>query len=59
MSLRMMLLVAAAALATACSKPPPAAAPPAPADVAALTVAAQEVPVMFEFVGQTESSQQV
>jgi len=59
MSLRMMLLVAAAALATACSKPPPAAAPPAPADVAALTVAAREVPVMFEFVGQTESSQQV
>lgn len=59
MSLRMMLLLAAAALATACSKPPPAAAPPAPADVAALTVAAQEVPVMFEFVGQTESSQQV
>jgi len=59
MSLRMMLLLAAAALATACSKPPPAAAPPAPADVAALTVAPQEVPVMFEFVGQTESSQQV
>lgn len=59
MSLHMMLLLAAAALASACSKPPPAAAPPAPADVAALTVAAREVPVMFEFVGQTESSQQV
>jgi len=59
MSLRMMLLAAAAALAAGCSKPPPAAAPPAPADVAALTVPAREVPVVFEFVGQTESSQQV
>ncbi|WP_320409206.1 efflux RND transporter periplasmic adaptor subunit [Piscinibacter gummiphilus] len=51
--------MAAAVLATACSKPPPAAAPPAPAEVAALTVSAREVPVTFEFVGQTESSQQV
>ena len=33
--------------------------PPQPAEVSVLTVKAQTVPVVFEFVGQTESSQQV
>lgn len=52
-------LAAAIMLAAGCSKKE-AEAPPAQApEVAVLTVKAQTVPVSFEFVGQTESSQQV
>ncbi len=43
----------------ACSKQEVARPAPAPADVVALTVHAAEVPIAYEFVGQTESSQQV
>ncbi|MGR4869511.1 efflux RND transporter periplasmic adaptor subunit [Variovorax sp. LARHSF232] len=43
----------------ACSKQESTAPAAQPADVSALTVKAQTVPVTFEFVGQTESSQQV
>lgn len=44
----------------ACSKAPPAAPPAAAAvEVSAITVKARDVPVEFQFVGQTESSQQV
>jgi membrane fusion protein (multidrug efflux system) len=42
-----------------CSKQEAARPAPAPADVTALTVHEAEVPIAFEFVGQTESSQQV
>lgn len=58
---RRLALVAlpAALLAAGCSKQEaPAAAQQAP-EVSALTVKVQTVPVTFEFVGQTESSQQV
>src|SRR5262245_41932216 len=53
---------AAAALAlllAACSKEAPPPAAPPPAEVTALAVKSTTVPVAFEFVGQTESSQQV
>ncbi|MBO9515661.1 MAG: efflux RND transporter periplasmic adaptor subunit [Variovorax sp.] len=49
----------AAALLAACSKSEPEKAAPPPTEVSALTVKAQTVPVTYEFVGQTESSQQV
>ncbi|HYP81975.1 efflux RND transporter periplasmic adaptor subunit [Variovorax sp.] len=49
-----------AVLVAACSKEPaPAAAGPGAAAVSALTVKAQTLPVTFQFVGQTESAQQV
>lgn len=43
----------------ACNKHEAAAPAAQPAEVSVLTVKAQTVPVVFEFVGQTESSQQV
>ncbi|SEA00575.1 efflux RND transporter periplasmic adaptor subunit [Variovorax sp. YR216] len=52
-------LLCAAVLLSACSKSEPEKAAPPPAEVSALTVKAQTVPVTYEFVGQTESSQQV
>ena len=53
------LLAAALALLAACSKEAPPPPPPQAAEVTALMVKPQEAPVVFEFVGQTESSQQV
>ena len=53
------LAAAALALLAACSKEAPPPPAPQAAEVTALSVKAQEVPVVFEFVGQTESSQQV
>lgn len=52
-------LLCAAVLLSACSKSEPEKAAPPPAEVSAVSVKAQTVPVTFEFVGQTESSQQV
>ena len=54
-----LVVLSASLLAAACSKKEEAAPAAQPADVSALTVKAQTVPVTFEFVGQTESSQQV
>jgi membrane fusion protein (multidrug efflux system) len=45
--------------AAGCSKQEAARPAPAPAEVSVLTVRSAEIPVAFEFVGQTESSQQV
>ena len=53
------LALAALTLPAACRKEAPAPAAAQPAAVSALAVKAQTVPVVFEFVGQTESSQQV
>jgi len=55
------LLLAASALAllAGCSRPEPPAAQQPPIPVSVATVQAQVLPVTFEFVGQTESSQQV
>ncbi|MEJ8846272.1 efflux RND transporter periplasmic adaptor subunit [Variovorax rhizosphaerae] len=48
------------ALLAACSKKAPEApAAAAPADVSVITLKAKEVPVSYEFVGETESSQKV
>ncbi|MBB3176506.1 efflux RND transporter periplasmic adaptor subunit [Variovorax sp. Sphag1AA] len=55
----MLPLLCAAVLLSACSKSEPEKAAPPPTEVSALTVKAQTVPVTYEFVGQTESSQQV
>ncbi|WP_331713007.1 efflux RND transporter periplasmic adaptor subunit [Variovorax sp. HW608] len=52
-------LVCAAVLLSACSKSEPEKAAPPPTEVSAVSVKAQTVPVNYEFVGQTESSQQV
>lgn len=49
------LLVAAGA----CHENKPAASAPPPANVDVIDVALRDVPVVFDFVGQTESSQQV
>lgn len=43
----------------ACSKEKPAAVAPPAAEVGVMTVALRDVPVVYEFVGQTQSSQQV
>lgn len=51
--------VLALALLSGCSKTAPEKAAPPPIDVSIQNVQAQTVPVVFEFVGQTESSQQV
>jgi len=58
---RLCLLPGLAALLLAAGCKQEAAAPPAAqaVEVSALTVKSQTVPVVFEFVGQTESSQQV
>ncbi len=57
--MRALITGAMIALLAACGKeaPPPAARPPV--DVTVQTVAPQDAPAVFEFVGQTESSQQV
>jgi membrane fusion protein (multidrug efflux system) len=54
-----LVILSASLLAAACSKKEEAAPAAQPVDVSALTVKAHTVPVTFEFVGQTESSQQV
>lgn len=46
-------------LAAGCSKEKPAAVAPPPAEVGVMTVALKDVPLVYDFVGQTESSQQV
>ncbi len=46
-------------LVAACGKEKPAAVAPPPAEVAVMTVALRDVPLVYDFVGQTESSQQV
>ncbi|MBS0455658.1 MAG: efflux RND transporter periplasmic adaptor subunit [Proteobacteria bacterium] len=51
--------IAASMLASGCSKNEAPASGPRVAEVSALTVKGQTVPVAFQFVGQTESSQQV
>lgn len=56
---RLLPLLCAAVLMSACSKSEPEKAAPPPTEVSAVTVKAQTVPVTYEFVGQTESSQQV
>ena len=53
------VVAAALALLAACSKEAAAPTAPPPAQVTSLTVKSATVPVAFEFVGQTESSQQV
>ena len=55
----LVLVSLAAALLAACGKkePPPAAKPPV--EVTAVTVAPRDVPAVFEFVAQTQSSRQV
>jgi len=50
--------IAVAALG-ACKQKPAGPAAGAPVEVGVITVALRDVPVMFEYVGQTESSQQV
>lgn len=54
-----LVVFAAAVLISGCSKHEAAATGPHAAEVSALTVKGQTVPVTFQFVGQTESSQQV
>src|SRR5690349_8203779 len=55
-----LVAVAASAMITAgCSKQEAAGGGPRAAEVSALSVKGQTVPVTFQFVGQTESSQQV
>lgn len=51
--------VLALALLSSCSKTAPEKAAPPPIEVSVQNVQVQTVPVAFEFVGQTESSQQV
>ncbi|WER47770.1 efflux RND transporter periplasmic adaptor subunit [Cupriavidus sp. WKF15] len=46
-------------LVAGCSKEKPAAVVPPPAEVGVVTVALRDVPLVYDFVGQTESSQQV
>jgi membrane fusion protein (multidrug efflux system) len=55
----LVLVTLTAALAAACGKkePPPAAKPPV--EVSVVTVAARDVPAVFEWVAQTQSSRQV
>jgi membrane fusion protein (multidrug efflux system) len=55
----LVLITLAAVLLAACGKkePPPAAKPPV--EVSALTVAPRDVPAVFEWVAQTQSSRQV
>lgn len=55
---RLALLGAALALLAACGEGPPPASRP-PVEVTAVTVQAQDTPVTFEFVAQTQSSREV
>ncbi len=54
-----LVFAALLALLTACSKEAPPPSPRGPVDVTVQTVAAKDVPVTFEYVGQTLSSRQV
>ena len=49
----------AVALLSACKQKPAGPAAGAPVEVGVITVALRDVPVVFEYVGQTQSSQQV
>lgn len=51
--------IIAAALLGACKQKPAGPAAGAPVEVGVITVALRDVPVVFEYVGQTQSSQQV
>ncbi|MCY1212051.1 Efflux pump periplasmic linker BepD [compost metagenome] len=55
---RSMLCLACVVLA-ACSKEKPAAVAPPAAEVGVMAVALRDVPIVYDFVGQTQSSQQV
>lgn len=52
-------LCAGSLLLAGCGKEAPKAAAEAPPEVTAMTVAARDTPVSYEYVGQTESSHQV
>ncbi|MFC4434095.1 efflux RND transporter periplasmic adaptor subunit [Cupriavidus respiraculi] len=54
-----MAMLAAVALAAGCQKEERKAAAPPVTDVGVMTVALRDVPLNFEFVGETQSSQQV
>lgn len=56
---RNVLCLACALLVAACSKEKPAAVAPPAVQVGVMTVALRDVPIVYEFVGQTQSSQQV
>ncbi len=57
--MRALMIGALSILLAACGKEAPAPAARPPVEVSVLTVAPQDAPAVFEFVGQTESSQQV
>jgi len=56
---RYALCLLSALLAAGCSKEKPEAAARPTAEVGVMTVALRDVPIVYDFVGQTESSQQV
>jgi membrane fusion protein (multidrug efflux system) len=58
-SLRPLVLLGAVALVQGCHKAPPPPAARGPVEVTVETVAARDVPVSFEYVGQSQSSRQV
>ncbi|SCU73398.1 Cation/multidrug efflux system, mebrane-fusion component AcrA [Cupriavidus necator] len=53
------LWLACAMTLAACGKDKPAAQAPPVAEVSVITVALRDVPIVYDFVGQTQSSQQV
>ncbi|WP_316151664.1 efflux RND transporter periplasmic adaptor subunit [Cupriavidus sp. BIC8F] len=53
------LWLACAMTLAACGKDKPAAQAPPAAEVSVITVALRDVPIVYDFVGQTQSSQQV
>ncbi|RDK09071.1 efflux transporter periplasmic adaptor subunit, partial [Cupriavidus lacunae] len=53
------LWLACAMTLAACGKDKPAAHAPPAAEVGVITVALRDVPIVYDFVGQTQSSQQV
>ncbi|WP_078198054.1 efflux RND transporter periplasmic adaptor subunit [Cupriavidus necator] len=53
------LWLACAMTLAACGKDKPAALAPPAAEVSVITVALRDVPIVYDFVGQTQSSQQV
>ncbi len=57
--MRALMIGALSILLAACGKEAPAPAARPPVEVSVLTVTPQDAPAVFEFVGQTESSQQV
>lgn len=52
-------LALCAAMLGGCDRKQSAAAPPAPSAVGVVTVTPRDVPIVYEFVGETQSSQQV